>query len=70
MANLASADTGAQLQRLEHSIDQLLAEAKRCGASAAEAVVSAGTGLEISDVELARSIRTTTTRSRFNKASL
>jgi PmbA protein len=48
MANLASADNGEQLQRLEQSIDRLLAEAKRCGASAAEAVVSAGTGLEVS----------------------
>jgi PmbA protein len=47
MANLATADTTEQLQRLEQSIDRLLSEAKRCGATAAEAVVSASTGLEV-----------------------
>lgn len=48
MANLAAADTGEQLKRLEQSIDRLLTEAKRRGATAAEAVVSASTGLEVS----------------------
>lgn len=47
MANLATADSGTQLQRLEAAIDHLLSEAKRCGASAAEAGVSASTGLEV-----------------------
>lgn len=36
-----------QQARLEQIINDLLAEAKRCGASAAEAVASASTGLEV-----------------------
>ena len=47
MANLATADSGEQLTRLEEIIDDLLGEARRRGASAAEAVVSASTGLEV-----------------------
>lgn len=47
MANLATANTDEQLQQLQHSIDHLLSEAKRQGATAAEAVVSASTGLEV-----------------------
>jgi len=40
-------DDAAQLARLEQTIADLLGEAKRCGASAAEAVASTSTGLEI-----------------------
>ncbi|MCG6942666.1 MAG: metalloprotease PmbA [Thiohalocapsa sp.] len=48
MSNLSTADTAEQLARLEQTIDDLLKEAKRCGASAAEAVVSSSTGLDLS----------------------
>ena len=48
MPNLATADTAERLARLEQTIDDLLQEAKRQGASAAEAVVSNSTGLDIS----------------------
>ncbi len=41
-------DTREQLARLEQAIEDLLAEARRQGASAAEAVVSNSTGLEVS----------------------
>jgi PmbA protein len=48
MSNLATTDTAEQLARLEQTIDDLLQEAKRRGASAAEAVVSNATGLDLS----------------------
>ncbi len=47
MPNLAPVDTGERLAQLEQTIADLLQEAKRRGASAAEAVVSNTTGLEI-----------------------
>ena len=47
MPNLATADTAERLARLEQTIEDLLKEAKRRGASAAEAVVSNTTGLEL-----------------------
>jgi PmbA protein len=48
MSNLATADSAEQLARLEQTIEDLLKEAKRRGASAAEAVVSNTAGLELS----------------------
>jgi PmbA protein len=47
MPNLATADSGERLALLEQTIEDLLKEAKRRGASAAEAVVSGTTGLEL-----------------------
>lgn len=47
MPNLATADTAERLALLEETIQDLLKEAKRRGASAAEAVVSNTTGLDI-----------------------
>ena len=47
MGNLAIADTGKQLAELRQNIDDLLSEAKRRGATAAEAAVSNSTGLEV-----------------------
>jgi PmbA protein len=47
MANLAITDPTKQLARLQQKIEDLLAEAKRRGASAAEAAVSNNTGLEV-----------------------
>jgi PmbA protein len=47
MANLAITDPPKQLARLQQKIEDLLAEAKRRGASAAEAAVSNNTGLEV-----------------------
>ncbi len=48
MPNLAKASTADRLGRLEQTIEDLLKEAKRLGASAAEAVVSSSTGLDLS----------------------
>lgn len=48
MADYVATDTAARQARLEQTIADLLAEAQRCGASAAEAAVSASTGLEVS----------------------
>ena len=47
MANLAITEPAEQLARLQQNIDDLLAEAKRRGATAAEAAVSNSTGLEV-----------------------
>ncbi|MGB5830545.1 MAG: metalloprotease PmbA [Thiohalocapsa sp.] len=47
MANHAITDPAQQLARLQQNIDDLLTEAKRQGASAAEAAVSNSTGLEV-----------------------
>jgi len=47
MGNLAIADTGKQLAELRQNIDDLLTEAKRRGATAAEAAVSNSIGLEV-----------------------
>jgi PmbA protein len=47
MSNLATADTSDQLARLEQTIEDLLKEARRRGASAAEAVVTGSTGLDL-----------------------
>ncbi|MCF7985345.1 MAG: metalloprotease PmbA [Thiohalocapsa sp.] len=47
MENPALADRGEQLARLQQNIEDLLAEARRRGASAAEAAVSNSTGLEV-----------------------
>ena len=47
MANLAITDPAEQLARLQQNIDDLLTEAKRRGATAAEAAVSNSTGLEV-----------------------
>jgi len=47
MGNLAIADTGKQLAELRQNIDDLLSEAKRRGATAAEAAVSNSIGLEV-----------------------
>jgi PmbA protein len=48
MSNLATADDAERLALLEQTIEDLLKEAERSGASAAEAVVSNTTGLDIS----------------------
>jgi PmbA protein len=47
MGNLAIADSGKQLAELRQNIDDLLTEAKRRGATAAEAAVSNSIGLEV-----------------------
>ncbi len=47
MSIMASEDTAERLARLQQNIHDLLAEAKRCGASAAEASVGASAGLEV-----------------------
>jgi PmbA protein len=44
--DIATNDTAARLARLETIVADLLAEAKRCGATAAEAVASSDAGLE------------------------
>ncbi len=46
MTEIATNDTHERQARLEHVVEDLLAEAKRQGASAAEAVASSGAGLE------------------------
>jgi PmbA protein len=48
MPNLATADSAERLALLEQTIEDLLKEAKRRGASAAEAVVSSSIGLDLS----------------------
>ncbi len=47
MSITATEDTVERLARLQQTIEDLLAEAKRCGASAAEASVGASAGLEV-----------------------
>lgn len=47
MSITATEDTVERLERLQQTIDDLLKEAKRCGASAAEASVGASAGLEV-----------------------
>ncbi len=46
MTEIATNDTHERQARLEHVVEDLLAEAKRQGASAAEAIASSGAGLE------------------------
>ncbi len=47
MSITATEDTAERLERLQHTIEDLLKEAKRCGASAAEASVGASAGLDV-----------------------
>ena len=47
MSITATKDTAERLERLQQTIEDLLKEAKRCGASAAEASVGASAGLEV-----------------------
>ena len=47
MSITSTEDTAERLARLEQTIEHLLAEAKRLGASAAEASVGSSAGLEV-----------------------